>query len=289
MGNKPAELIDPAKHLPENSPDKAIESLSTIKKEAGKEAGDELPECPHCGGGRVVRNGCRKGRRSCLCRSCGKSFTATTGTALFNSHNGEAVWKQVIRDTIDGVAIDRTAEELDLHHETVFNMRHKILFCIEQAVLRDSTALTGVCEADETFLLESRKGKKLPDGFWRGAQKRGISNECVCVCAAAERGGRAYSVAVNRAIPGKEEIFGVFGQKAGADALVLCDGGKGYGVLAEKGVCATADANRERDGFYSINAVNGYHSFIKERNRPARGFATKYLNRYNALFSAAYG
>jgi hypothetical protein len=59
--------------------------------------------------------------------------------------------------------------------------------------------------------------------------------------------------------------------------------------LAEKGVCATADVNKERDGFYNINAVNGYHSFIKERNRSARGFATKCLNRCNALFSAAYG
>jgi hypothetical protein len=38
----------------------------------------------------------------------------------------------------------------------------------------------------------------------------------------------------------------------------------------------------------SVNKVNGIHSFIKERNRRARGFATSYLNRCNALFSKIF-
>ncbi|GHU13172.1 hypothetical protein FACS189449_08190 [Alphaproteobacteria bacterium] len=41
-------------------------------------------------------------------------------------------------------------------------------------------------------------------------------------------------------------------------------------------------------GFYNINTVNNFHGFIKQRNRNARGFATKYLNRYNSLFSRVY-
>ncbi|MDR1147370.1 MAG: hypothetical protein LBK66_01950, partial [Spirochaetaceae bacterium] len=38
-----------------------------------------------------------------------------------------------------------------------------------------------------------------------------------------------------------------------------------------------------------INKVNGFHSFIKERLDSARGVATLYLNRYNALFSQVFG
>ena len=34
--------------------------------------------------------------------------------------------------------------------------------------------------------------------------------------------------------------------------------------------------------------MNGFHSYIKSRYHFYRGVATKYLNRYNALFSAAY-
>jgi hypothetical protein len=47
-------------------------------------------------------------------------------------------------------------------------------------------------------------------------------------------------------------------------------------------------ANPDNTGFNYINTVNGYHSFIKERNRNARGFATVSLNRCNVLFSTVY-
>jgi hypothetical protein len=46
-------------------------------------------------------------------------------------------------------------------------------------------------------------------------------------------------------------------------------------VLEEKNVCSTAVTGT--GGFYRINEVNGYHGFIKGRNRAARGFGTKYL------------
>jgi hypothetical protein len=67
---------------------------------------------------------------------------------------------------------------------------------------------------------------------------------------------------------------------------MVCDGAASYKILEEQTLCSTAAAGRA--GFYQINEVNGYHSFIKERNRCARGFGTKYLNRYNAFFSRVY-
>jgi transposase-like protein len=248
-----------------------------------------------CGEERVGRNGKKSGKQKYLCRSCNKSFVKTTGSAMENSHYGESVWKQVIRDTIDGVSIDDTANSLVLHHETVFNMRHKILYSIEQEMQHNTEKLTGVCEADETFILENFKGKEFPDNFHRKprkhgakAEKRGISSEYICVCAAVERGGSAYSEAVNRAAPTKENIVDVFGERINADALVLCDGAKSYGILEEEGHCTVMRIKNEDKGFKKINNVNGFHSFIKERTRDARGFATKYLNRYLALFSGAY-
>jgi hypothetical protein len=91
---------------------------------------------------------------------------------------------------------------------------------------------------------------------------------------------------VCRGIPHKEEILGVFSGRISADALMVCDGAKSYRVLEEKKVCSIAVTGT--GGFYRINEVNGYHSFIKGRNRAARGFGTKYLNRYNALFSRVF-
>jgi transposase-like protein len=293
MENKLTTLIDLVKHLPEKCLDQAIESLEKIKGEAENEAEGETPDCPHCCGKNIVRNGKRRGNQRYLCRDCGKSFVRTTGAAVYRSHSGEAVWKQVIRDTVNGIPIDRTAANLGMGHETIFNMRHKVLFCLEQEKERTAAVLSGVLEADETYLLESLKGKPMPDGYWREARKhkavsvkQGISDEYICVCAAVERGGNAYSLATGRGISCKEGILAAFLGKIRSDALMVCDGAKSYGVLEERNVCSTTVTGS--GGFYKINEVNGYHSFIKERNRCARGFATKYLNRYNALFSRAF-
>jgi hypothetical protein len=52
--------------------------------------------------------------------------------------------------------------------------------------------------------------------------------------------------------------------------------------------CPVQHAEQEKDRFFPMNTVNVYHRFIKERNRNTHGFATKYLNRCNALFSKVY-
>jgi transposase-like protein len=293
MSNMLAEAIDLLKHLPERYLEKAFEAIREVKSAHDKEEKGTPPPCPACTSDKIVRNGHKHGKQAFLCRGCGKSFVETSRTTLFNSHSGESVWKQVIRDTLCGVPIDDTAEHLVLHHETVFNMRHKILFAIEQEELAHPTQLSGVCEADETYVLESYKGKKLPDDFWRQprkhgavAAKRGLSREYVCVCTGVERDGDAVALAVNRASAGKEDIDHVFGERVSKSTLMLSDGATVYRVL--DGKCEVHSVEQDDDGFYHINTVNGYHSFIKERHRKARGFATKYLNRYNSLFSKVF-
>lgn len=293
MDNVLVEAIDLLKRLPEKGVEKALEYMKELKKECEKEKKSNVPPCPHCNGKNVVRNGHKKGKQAYLCHSCEKSFVETTKNVMCNSHYGEAVWKQVIRDTVNGVPIDDTADSLDLHHETVFNMRHKILCCLEQEEAANPTKLEGVCEADETYVLESYKGKKFDSDFRRRprkhgavAENRGLSNEYICICAGIEREGAALSMAVNRAKAGSADISRVLGERVSSKTLILSDGAKSYGVLGEK--CTVQNAEQEEGSFFHINTVNGYHSFIKERNRNARGFATKYLNRYNALFSKVY-
>lgn len=293
MSNTLAEAIEILKQLPERYVEKALQSIHEIKIEHEKEKIETIPSCPKCKSEEIVKNGKKRSKQAFLCRTCGKSFIETSETTLCNSHSGEAVWIQVIRDTVNGVSIDKTASELDLHHETVFNMRHKILFAIEQEEIRNPTKLSGICEADETYILESYKGMKLPDDFWRSprkhgavATKPGLSNEYVCICTGIERNGNAVAVAVNRAVASKEDIELVFGERVNKSTLILSDGAKAYGILNTK--CDVQGINNDSSGFYNINTVNSYHSFIKEKNRDARGFATKYLNRYNSLFSMIF-
>jgi len=290
-----AEVIELVKRLPEKALEEAKRELEKIKEESEQKSEMEIPICPHCEEKDVVRNGKKQGSQRYVCRKCKKSFVNTTKSAMYNSHSSETVWKQIIRDTINGVAIDTTAEQLAMERRTVFNMRHKILYCIEQEQQRNPVHLNGVCEADETYILESYKGTDISSDYWRKARKHGavatkarLSDEYICICAAVERGGKSMATAVGRSQPSSEDITGVFADKISGDALVLCDGAKSYNILEKNGTCTVMNVSNDDGGFKKINNVNGYHSYIKERNRDARGFATKYLNRYLALFSIAY-
>ncbi len=293
MKNTLTEAIETLKQLPELYVEKALKAIREINDEHKEEVNSKIKPCPECESKAVVRNGHKHRKQSYLCRRCGKSFTETSNTALCNSHSGEAVWKQVIKDTVNGISIEKTANNLCLQHETVFNMRHKILLAVEEEERNHPIKLSGVCEADETYILESYKGNRIPENFWRKSRKHGavaskpgLSNEYICVCAGIERDGNAIAKAVNRANAGKDDIDKVFSEHVSESTLLLSDGAKAYLVL--DGKCKVHAIKKGDRGFYNINTVNNYHSFIKERNRTARGFATKYLNRYNSFFSKIF-
>lgn len=104
-----------------------------------------------------------------------------------------------------------------------------------------------------------------------------------------ERKGSAMAETVNRAKPSSAELQSVFGSHISEDALVLCDGLKSYLALEGSTGCSIKDISMGENGrFYNLNTVNNFHSFIKNRYIFYRSVATKYLNRYNALFSFAY-
>ena len=280
------DIIGLTKELPEECFEETYEKLREIKEKVDTEKEAAPEQCVRCGSANIVRNGKKHKKQAYMCKDCKKHFVETTASAIAYSHSSETVWKQVIRDTVDGISIDRTAQDLDLTHSTVFNMRHKILFCIEQAILSNPIELEGVCEADETYVLENVKGQKIHSDYHRKARKHGakaskreISDEYICVCTSVDSYNKCTTAVVNRATPSKKEIVKVFGDKVSGDTVILCDGNSCYDALEDK--CTVAHTNR-------VNRVNGFHSFIKERLLVARGVATVYLNRYNALFSWIY-
>jgi transposase-like protein len=280
------EIIALVKEIPESYLEETLSKVKEIKEKADTEEESAESECPHCKSQATVRNGRKNKKQMYMCRSCQKSFAQTTKSAIEGSHSSPTVWKEVIRATISGVSIDNTAASLDLHHETVFNMRHKILYCVEQSLIAKPTALIGTCETDETYVLESEKGRKFSENHHRKprkhgakASKPGISSEYICVCASVTGAGEQVAVAVNRASPDSQEILGVFGERINEDTVILCDGKQSYNILDDK--CTVAVTKR-------TNKVNGFHSFIKEKLNAMRGVATIYLNRYNAFFSKIY-
>lgn len=256
------------------------------------------PDCPYCGAQNIIRYGHKCNKQRFLCKDCGRTFVTTTHTVMSNSHFPAEVWAEVIDDTLRGNAIDYTANRLGLYHQAAFDMRHKILLALQQMPEIDNVCLGEVSELDETFVLDCYKGKPLGDDISRNprkhgakAEKRGISSEYICICTGIQRNGDAYAATVNRAKPDAKELSTVFANHIADATLILCDGLRSYSTLLSIANCTVKDCTQMAEDekcFYHLNTVNGFHSFIKNRYNFYRGVATKYLNRYNTLFSATY-
>lgn len=256
------------------------------------------PDCPYCGSHAVIRFGHKCGKQRFFCKSCGKTFVPTTHTIMSNSHFPPDFWREVIRDTVNGNAIDYTAKRIGCSHQAVFDMRHKVLLSLQQLPETNGVRLGDVSEFDETFVLDCYKGKKLgssiprkPRGHGAKAEKRGLSIEYVCICTGIQRKGDAIAATVNRAKPSAKELIDIFEDHIADGTLALCDGLRSYHAfpgIAECTVKDCNDQNGEDSCFYNLNTVNGFHSFIKQRYVFYRGVASKYISRYNALFGAAY-
>lgn len=114
---------------------------------------------------------------------------------------------------VKGYTLPKRAEELQIHISTAFYWRHKILYAIRSL---GHPTLKGIVQSEETYFLESEKGKKFiahRKARKRGgvAKKRGISKEQICVVVAYDRNGQILSQMVGRGRVTAMEIDEVLG------------------------------------------------------------------------------
>jgi transposase-like protein len=248
----------------------------------------EERHCPHCGTPGAVARGYARGLRRYHCKGCGKTFGALTGTPLSGLHHKER-WLDFGQSLAVGETVRESAERCDVAVSTAFRWRHRFL----GAVKGGASSLRGIVEADETFVLASRKGERNLDRKPRKrggkAQKRGLSHEQVPVLVAADRSGATVSAvlpAVNAAA--LQEVLGPVIEK---DALLVSDGCTSYPPCAAAlGISHEAlnlSAGERVRGDLHIQTVNSRHEQIKTFLRRHRGVATKYLDNYLRWFHLA--
>src|ERR1700721_1950412 len=111
--------------------------------------------CPHCGGREVVGWGRSHGLLRFRCKSCGRTFNALTKTPMAHLRKKEK-WLDHAGAMIGGKTLAKTAALCGVHPTTAFRWRHRFL----RAPASDKPrGLRGIVEADETFVLESFKGR----------------------------------------------------------------------------------------------------------------------------------
>lgn len=237
--------------------------------------------CPHCQGD-AQKWGFSAGLRRYRCRSCGKTFNALTGTALafLKKRDKLADYGQAM---VEGLSLRKAAKRVGINLTTAFDWRHRLL---RTPAATGPTALKGVVEADETYFLESKKGKRGLDRKARKrggkATKRGLSDEQIPVIVARDRSG----VTLTQVLPEvtTASITKVLDPIVAKDAMMVSDGEKSYRAFANATdrlhVCLVASAGERTWGTYHIQNVNAYTSGLKGWIARFKGVATEYLPSY---------
>lgn len=238
-------------------------------------------ECPHCGSDASVGRGSANGLRRFRCKGCNKSFNALTGTPLARLRKKEQ-WLSFGGSLTGGETVSMSAKRCRVAITTAFRWRHRFLAHAKLSAPK----LQGIAEADETYVLSSRKGERRLDRKARKrggkAARRGLSDEQTAVLVAADRSGTTIAamlpaVTAQAAADVLEPVM----QK---DALLVTDGNTIYPPCARSlGVGHEAlnlsQGERVR-GELHIQTVNSRHEALKTLLRRHRGVATKYLASY---------
>lgn len=255
---------------------------------------DTTPKfCPCCKSetASFIKKGFSGRKQRYQCKDCKKKFTYDAGKLTASSHQDAETWAVFIEDSLSLKTLDECAERISVCHTTAFYMRHKLLSFLEEAI-KLATPLDGMIEADETYVLDSQKGIRVttrkPRKHGEPATKRGLSNELMCICVAADRNGNVTARCVNRAKPSSENIVEAIGDRIAEASVFQCDGAAAYNRLVEMKRCTKVvlSSHSEYSKVYHLNTVNGLHSRLKEMFNRFHGVSSKYLNRYLAMFVA---
>ena len=277
----PAQRLDTARLLAGQPSLEAL--IGLLDERIGAERG-----CPPCAAAGAVIRGRANGLKRYFCKGCGKTFNALTGTPLARLRRKDC-WTEFAASLSEGDTVKASAERCGVAGSTAFRWRHRFLRTVTAGAIK----LRGIVEADETFVLMSRKGERKLDRKARRrggkASKRGLSDEQVPVLVAADRSGATVS-AVLPAVSAAH-LQAVLGPVLDQDALLVTDGCSSYPPCAAAlGVSHEAlnqTAGERFRGELHIQTVNSRHERLKTFLRRHRGVATKYLDSYLRWFHLA--
>jgi transposase-like protein len=240
--------------------------------------------CPYCGQANVVRWGKASGLPRYRCKTCSHTFNALTKTPLARLRMKEK-WSSQADAMIDGASIAKAARRCGVHYTTAFRWRHRFLAALSGDKPK---TLAGIVESDETFILESFKGKR--SGLPRKARKRGgtsakrgLSGEQIPVIVARDRHGATTDAVLPR-LNRASIADALDGVVTPANAF-CCDGGGAIVAFARHAGIAAHVLPRpgKPDPIapdFHLNNVNAYHGRLKEWLRRFHGVATKNLPNY---------
>jgi len=255
--------------------------------EMEKHLGD-APECPHCHSSEINRHGKTGDSQRYKCKSCQKTFVATTGTPLHRLRNKE-LWNDYAQCMIEGRSIRKSAEIIGVNPKTAFRWRHRLLQVPDK---EKADELVGIVEADETLVRKSNKGQRDLDRAPRKrggrAPRRGRDRDSwTPVLVARDRGGRVFDEPMESMA--YTNLKKVLVDRLSDDIVFCSDSMTSYARMCKTHEIKHVQLNdsegeRVVDEVFHIQNVNAYHARFKRWMRRFNGVATKYLRHYLGWF-----
>src|SRR6202158_5424489 len=150
-------LIDVTRQF--NTEDKCLDYLEKMRWPHGV-------GCVHCGSmsvSTITRTAGRNKRvriYQCLEKECGKQFSATSGTIFNDTHLPLTKWFMAIAficEAKKGISAKQVERHLGVNYRTAWHLCHRI-----REAMKEGGLLTGVVEADETYLTPKKPRKGRP-------------------------------------------------------------------------------------------------------------------------------
>lgn len=247
--------------------------------------------CPHCHSSMIVGYGHQKEVKRYKCKSCIKTFSTLTGTAVHRLHKKDRL-NEYTYLMLSGMSLRKIANEMGICLKTAFDWRHKLLNSVQNGF---SGKIRGIVEADETFFLYSEKGSKSlnrkPRKRGGSASKKGINSDHVTVMTAYERkSGTLSNTVVCKGRLTKKAIEKGVGKWLDKKHCILCSDShlsfQAYAKINNIELKPIFVRRKEYvfEKIYHIQNVNRIHGQLKEWIRKFNGIATKYLQNYLNYF-----
>jgi transposase-like protein len=237
--------------------------------------------CPHCASADLHRNGCAGGLQRYRCLHCHKAFNALTGTPLARLRD-KPKWLAYLSAMKQSPTVRQAAADTCIHRNTSSRWRPRFLSWISQDC---PSQLRGITEADETYLLESGKGKRnlgrTPRKRGGSATKRGISDEQICVLVACDRAGQTLDFVMGNGALTKARLTAAPKPKLATSALLVSDANPTYTAFCDAEGFSHETVNPSQgqriNGAYHVQNVNAYHGRFKQWLARFHGVATHCL------------
>lgn len=252
----------------------------------------EIRYCHECGC-ILYKNGKTKtGIQKYICPGCKHTTSETTGTITYYSKLSFDVWKNIIDNLLDGFSIRRIAEENNISVPTSFQLRHKVLFALDNYI--KNIQLENSAQSDEKYFKINLKGikpKNMPRFSKRrttkGNSTRGISHHQVCVISVIDENDNLFFKIGGLGRGTTQMLEDSITPHLGSIKKITADSATAYQKFCKKHdiKLIAIPSHFHSDDIYNIAEINGVHSQLETWLSKFRGVSTRHLQQYLNWFA----